>query len=205
MAESLLSYALLTEAEARAEDCLNIGTGHDDAIIRLINYVTALFEQAAGGRRFMSTKFSSLGDIEGAEAISPLDGTGDDELLLPNWPVTEIANLMVDGEAIPARPDVDSDGYVYNGSIGLVQGVGYSFTRGVQNVDITYTAGYAACPADLKLVAILEIKRAWKKAYKGEVGKSSESDPQGNRTWLITGLLPETEMVIRSYRNFGVA
>src|SRR6185437_8720562 len=47
-----------------------------------------------------------------------------------------------DGMAIPPAPDALSAGYALDGERGLVYLRGYAFRRGVQNVAVSYSAGY---------------------------------------------------------------
>jgi len=202
MAETLLSCALVTQADAKSSLGLNLSVAtYDDQVNALVNYISELFEGVMNGRRIVSTVFSSISGVEGATDIDALDGDNSSEIWLPQYPVSALTTLKVDGDEISERADLDSDGWVLEKASGRIRLVGDVFLKGTQNIDLTFTAGYAAVPKDLRLVALLEIKRAWAKAYKNEVGKSSEADAQGNRTWIIKGLLPETEKVLARYRK----
>ncbi len=70
------------------------------------------------------------------------NGTGGCALMLRHAPVTALAALSVDGVAIPAAPDTVSPGYALAGETAMLYLRGYSFCRGVQNVTLSYTAGY---------------------------------------------------------------
>ena len=78
-----------------------------------------------------------------------LDGGGQASLSLRQWPVTSVASCSVDGVQIVASTRVGQRGFVLEGGdpsppgtmqcLALRENV---FPRGVQNVVITYRAGY---------------------------------------------------------------
>lgn len=70
------------------------------------------------------------------------NGTGGRVLMLRRAPVTALAQLLIDGVAVPEAPDPVSAGYALDGPAGLLYLRGYAFRRGVQNVAVTYTAGF---------------------------------------------------------------
>jgi hypothetical protein len=70
------------------------------------------------------------------------NGTGGRALMLRHAPVTALASLSIDGNAIPAAPDTTSSGYVLDGETGMIYLRAYAFRRGVQNVAVNYSAGF---------------------------------------------------------------
>jgi hypothetical protein len=83
------------------------------------------------------------------------DGTGGPRLMLRNWPVTAVAAVTIGGTAILAgsysgQPTTNGwAGYFFSGWDGMPPGRrvnlelnGQRFCRGIQNVSVTYTAGY---------------------------------------------------------------
>jgi hypothetical protein len=82
------------------------------------------------------------------------DGRGDVSIMLRQWPVTTISSCVVDGVVIPASPPLLASapaqtGYVLDDASIAPPGVmqrlslrGYLFTCGLQNVTVSYTAGY---------------------------------------------------------------
>ena len=80
-----------------------------------------------------------------------LNGTGTSRLVLPDQPILAISALSVLNATIPASPDGVQAGYIYDDScIYLVGGGtwGDRFPRGYQNVNVSWTAGYAASETD---------------------------------------------------------
>ncbi|MGH6937176.1 MAG: phage head-tail connector protein [Methylocella sp.] len=82
------------------------------------------------------------------------DGGNDVSIMLRQWPVTGITSCVVDGVAIPPSPPLVAGtsaqiGYVLDTSDAAPPGApqrlslrGFLFTCGVQNVTISYSAGY---------------------------------------------------------------
>jgi hypothetical protein len=75
-------------------------------------------------------------------------GRGTFAMLLPQYPVTAITLLEIDGRAIPAQPAWGAPGYRFDDTTLVLEG--YCFTRGYSNVHIQFTAGYASPPADIQ-------------------------------------------------------
>ncbi len=82
------------------------------------------------------------------------DGGNDVSIMLRQWPVTGVSSCIVDGVAIPPSPPLvagasTQSGYVLDNSDAAPPGApqrlslrGYLFTCGLQNVTISYSAGY---------------------------------------------------------------
>ena len=95
---------------------------------------------------------------------------GSDALfILPrNFPLISVSSVMIDNIAIPAAASQVAAGFVFDARKIMLRGgssafysVGpyssqyqYRFTRGFQNVQLVYQAGYASVPADLQQAAI---------------------------------------------------
>jgi hypothetical protein len=95
---------------------------------------------------------------------------GNDALfMLPrNFPLISVSNVTVNGIAISAASDQVSAGFVFDTRKIMLRGGSssfyslgpyssqyqYRFTRGFQNVQIVYQAGYASVPSDLQQAAI---------------------------------------------------
>jgi hypothetical protein len=101
------------------------------------------------------------------------DGNGNQRQFVRNWPITEVTNVFVNGTSIPLSGGVTQPGYVIDGSgksivirtIGQISpiysyssryigGGNYFFARGIQNVEIQYTAGFSGIPYDLNQACI---------------------------------------------------
>lgn len=101
------------------------------------------------------------------------DGTGGQRLAFANFPVTAVLSLSIDGLQIPPAPPDGGfgAGYVFTPTELALRG--YVFTRRVQNVIVTYTAGYAATPPDVAQACIeLVCQRYRERAHIGEMSRA---------------------------------
>ena len=80
-------------------------------------------------------------------------GSGTGELLLRAWPVTSVASVVVDNVVIPQSIPTAGTPYPFGWALSTYTGTppgtnqtvsmrGWTFCRGMQNVQVTYTAGY---------------------------------------------------------------
>jgi hypothetical protein len=102
---------------------------------KIITGVSAAMQSYAS-RNFVSQSYSRV-----------LNGRGGDRVSLPDYPITAVSAVSVDGVTIqPAATPLQS-GFVFSDTQVMLRG--FRFSPGVQNVAIAYTAGFAAVPADL--------------------------------------------------------
>lgn len=118
-------------------------TDDDDLLGRLITQVSRA-----------TLAFLDRANILPARFVEIRDGRNDIEIVLRQWPVTSLASLLIDGVAIAAAPPLVAGGPRQSGYVleapeaappGHMQRLalrGRLFRAGVQNIDVTYTAGY---------------------------------------------------------------
>lgn len=119
--------------------------GSDDANLQKAISATSAQIEAVCGRVFTATNY-----------LETYDGPGNGVLTLRQYPIISVTQVALDGFALPA-----STGQTYGWlarpprSIALIGSV---FGRGLQNVGVTYRAGYATIPADLELACLEWLK-----------------------------------------------
>jgi hypothetical protein len=106
------------------------------------------------------------------------DGSDGNVMICRNYPVQSVSLLSIDGNVVPAAVFVSpwalpSPGFVFDQfSIMLVGGV-YRFTRGYQNVYISYQAGYSTIPTEIEQAAIELISIRYKERdHIGQISKN---------------------------------
>lgn len=168
--EVLVSYALSTLNHAKIALGISLGTFTDDAfLVHRINDFTAYAEKYCT-RRFASTTYTN----------ERYDGTGRDKIFLRNWPIISVSSLTIDNEAINEATDYDDyDGYWIEPTLSGIKLEGCLYRvdkwdRGWQNVKITYVAGYATIPHDLREACFLAVKTMYD-VMKNKEGKKSET------------------------------
>ena len=126
---------------ANVKDWLQINTTTSDAL--LTRMITAFSDAVA----------NYINRDLGLQAYTiTRDGIGGNVLIFQNYPVVTLSSLTIDGIAIPARPAFGSNGYVFSATKVVL--TGYIFTKGVQNVTLSTTAGYASIPTELEQAVI---------------------------------------------------
>lgn len=124
---------LTTLATVKAWRAPPITTTADDAQIARI--ITAASDFIA---RYLQRRLTSHSYAE------TRNGAAGTAMMLRHAPVSALASLAIDGCVIPPAPDTVSPGWVLDGETGMVYLRGLAFARGVQNVAVSYTAGYLA-------------------------------------------------------------
>lgn len=168
-AELLENYALVELNECKIALQIALGTTtYDSILIHMINDATAAIEKHCQ-RRFASTSYTDR-----------LDGTDRKLLYLCNKPIISVSSVTIDGTAITAASDYDDDSQYwiepkFNGvkCIGAIYRAD-KWDAGSQNVVVSYTAGYASIPDDIRRACNMLIKE-WYNIYQNEEGLKSES------------------------------
>lgn len=156
------------------------------------------------------------------------DGSGSNRMFLRIRPIVAVSALSVNGIAVPASSGVNVPGFVIDGtgkSISIRSGFGapgggmltvgfsyfniryrgWAFAEGIQNVQVTYSAGFAVTPYDIELavrqmVAVNYKRRQWidQKAQAMASGAGTVS----YRDWELP---PEVRSVMDHYRRRALA
>lgn len=137
---------------------LNPGSNDDKLLQRLLSAASVAIEN------WLSR------DVKSQAYTEFFDGTGGRVLVMPQNPVTAVASVTINGNAIPAG-NVTTAGYYFTDTAIIL--TGYSFTRGNANVVVVYTAGYATIPYDLEQ-ACIGLVQYWMgdRQRNGEVSRS---------------------------------
>lgn len=69
------------------------------------------------------------------------DGHGQDLIVMPQWPITDVTSVMIHGQSVPAAASINATGYSFDAT--TIWLTGYRFAMGRRNVEISWTAGYA--------------------------------------------------------------
>jgi hypothetical protein len=163
---------------------VNSGQTNDVLLQRMITAISLEMETRMN-RDIVSTSYSKS-----------FDGTGGKVLVMPDYPVTAVSSVTIDGQIVPLG-SVITPGYYFTPSEIVLNG--YRFCAGKQNVVIVYTAGYSTVPADLEQACIGLIQ--FRLAERGRVGEASRS-MGGQTTSFIQKEMPDWIMgVMNNYKK----
>jgi hypothetical protein len=151
------------------------------------------------------------------------DGSGSMRQPVRNWPIVSVTKVNVNGQDIPASTNINVWGYVidgdasfislrggYNPAVATFQNYRYQrdpyfsgpgFTAGTQNVEIAYSAGFAAVPFDLEMAARRTVSLTIKR--KGWIGQRSQAMAAGAGTVTYDAweMDPQSEKTLMYYRR----
>jgi hypothetical protein len=168
-----------------------------------INYTVTSPDDALLARLISALSAAVVKELPGVALASgnvneTRDGHGGSRLMLRQAPVTGVSSITVDGTAIPAATGPLVSGFVFDGlSITLR---GYAFTLGVQNVELSYTAGYAAVPADLAQAVIEWAALRYKE--REHIGQTSKALGDGQTVAYWVKDMPEfVRRMLDNYRR----
>lgn len=159
----------------------------DGTVARLISATSAQIQTFIGYQ------------IASASYARTFNGNGGTQILLPDRPITAVASVTVDGIPIlPASPP--NDGFVFDSKFVYLSQYGswrghwiQRFTRGAQNVAISYTAGYAATPLDVEQACLDWIKSTHDRLdFSSAVKMLRAGDTQIDFGQAITQLIGQT-------------
>lgn len=192
---------------------LNIGqttpdTSKDAILSSLITSCSTLIEEWCS-RSFISASYS-----EG------YNGTGTSRLILNETPITAVASLAINDQVVPASTDPLVYGYQFDENtiylvgapvpyymIGRLTNSNVSgnniFPMGNQNIQVSYTAGFATIPMGLQQACIDFV--AHKFVQRGRIGMKSDHigvSAQGS-AYDISGIPDMVMAAIRQYRRLA--
>jgi hypothetical protein len=156
---------------------LNIQTTAEDALLQ--NLITR------GSLQML--RWMSRDHIVATSYTENRDGNDALFILPRNFPLIAVTTVMVNGVSIPASTDQVSSGFVFDSRKIMLRGgstafyslgpyssqYSYRFTRGFQNVQLVYQAGYATVPADLQQAAIEGFAYVYRR--RAHIGEDSAS------------------------------
>jgi hypothetical protein len=129
------------------------------------------------------------------------DGNGSDRLLPRNFPITAVSSVSIDGVSIQAATTPTTAGYLWDGRRILLRG--FRFCRGVQNIQLSYSAGYPSVPLDLKQAAIEAFALTYRQRVRiGE--KSNSMSGQVNVSFDMGDVPPRSMAIFSQYRRLAL-
>ena len=167
-------------------------TGQDVLLQDLTKRLSAWVEQ------YCDRKFAK------ATYTEQRDGDGTDILVVTHWPIISVASLYDDPDRLfGAATLIAPSDYVIYKDEGRIQLDGLTFARGLQNVKVTYDAGYAEIPPDLQQAVCELIADRFRN--KEHQGLRSLSIGAYSVAFTEAELPEEVRSILDSYRRIRVA
>ncbi len=157
----------------------------DDLLTRLISAASA-WSQTYMERQILSQDYAEV-----------RNGHGGLSLFFANYPVTAVAQVSVDGKAIPLAAGFWDAGYTFTDKRLSLRG--FRFLQGLNNVALVYTAGYAATPLDLEQ-AIIELV-AFRFKERVHIGEQSSTGQAQTISFTVADLPVSVKAVLDHWRR----
>jgi hypothetical protein len=181
---------LVSLADVKAYLGGDLQSNDDGVLARLISAASVFFVSACA-RPILQQSYNEL-----------YDGKGNGRLYLRQTPVTGVSSLSIDNIPVPQATVPGEPGWRLNGNVILL--FGHWFHRGLINVAVTYTAGYATPPADVA-EAVMELVGL---RYRGRdrLGKISEAiGGMATTSYTQKDVSPFVASVIARYTKANLA
>jgi hypothetical protein len=128
---------------AQVQALVKVDSADTALVTSLVTAISRYVAQACGRNNLNAV--ATLTDV--------LDGSGSDKQFVSEWPIKTVTSISIWGVAIPAAPDAQSSGYLFDTNALILTpytSIGsplsrYSmgrFPRGRRNVTVVYNAGY---------------------------------------------------------------
>ncbi|HZU32320.1 MAG TPA: hypothetical protein VFB79_14480 [Candidatus Angelobacter sp.] len=129
------------------------------------------------------------------------DGNNSDRLLPRQFPLIAVSSVSIDNVSIQQATSPVAAGFLWDSRRILLRG--YRFCRGLQNVQISYTAGYSSVPLDLKQAAIEAFALAYRQRVRiGE--KSNSMNGQITIAFDMSDVPPRSMSIFNQYRRLAL-
>lgn len=189
MAAAANDMALLADVKTY----LSISDSNSDALLQALITAVSTMVQTFCDDNFLSQTYDWV-----------TSGWDSHILPLPYGPVTAINFLNIDAMSIPALTSAPNSfasfGYFYNPDGQSIRLSGCRFTRGVGNVEVNYTAGYAnqaALPMDLQFAVWKLVGLKFREI--GHIDKTSESAHGATTVSYLRAWAPDDVLLLLAH------
>ena len=163
---------------------LTVGNSDEPVLSSLISACSAFFESVTG-RSFGQATYSEIRDGKGAQVM-----------FVRNPPIAAISSLTIGLETIPAGSQSIA-GYLFDDRRIILRG--YRFWKGLMNVAVTYTGGFAVIPDDLAQACIEQVALRYKE--RPHFDMSSKSMAGETTSFVMADMKASTKAVLDRYRR----
>lgn len=169
---------------------LRITQSNDDSLLQsLITNVSNAIQQYLN-RIFAITDYTMV--VNGP-------GYGCQVLVFENYPVTAVSSVYITGVSIPfvALNDFKTSGYRFDSNNIYLNG--YEFCRGIANVQIAYSAGYASVPLSIVQAANQWIGFEYREIER--IGQSAKTMNGENVSYVTDAMPKDVALILENWRQ----
>ncbi len=214
---------LVTVADMHAYLGIKDDNVSDDATIQLCITAASLYWLWYTGR-------DTIADTVVSPFVAPVaynenyDGSGSNRMFLRNVPIQSVQSLTVNTRTIPQSTAFGQAGWlidssqkslVIRGGGGASQSftsdvlfigfVGNFFAKGLQNVNVQYTAGFNGVPVDIQLAATQMIAVNYKRKDWIDQASRAMAGGAGTTSYRAWEMPQEVRSVMNNYKRYALA
>ena len=125
------------------------------------------------------------------------DGHGGTTMYFRDYPVQSVTSVVVNAQAISLAADITQPGYTFN-ELGVFLN-GYRFTRGRNNVQLAYTAGYASIPFEIEEAVIETLAVRYRE--RDRIGQVSKAIGGETVTFMVKDFPDSVMTLLQNYKQ----
>jgi len=165
---------------------LNVQTTNDDALLTRLISAASTFIQSWLNRQIASQSYTQT-----------LNGNASRKMVLENWPITAVSSLTIDGVVVSQSPNSQTTGYMFDDKV--VYLISRSFCRGLQNIVISYTAGYSSVPLDIAQACIELVSMRYRE--RDRIGLASKAVGGETTAYSLKDMSDSVRAQLSQYRR----
>ena len=171
---------------ANTKAWLGIQATDDDTLLSRLIASASEFIQTWLNRSFASQDYNEV-----------RDGTGGCRMVFADYPVTAVSSVVVNGRAIPRAQLYGDPGYSFDANRIIL--TGYLFSRGIGNVQLSYTAGYSETPKEIEQACIDLVSLRFKE--RDRIGHQSKSLAGETVSFIVKDMPDSVQTILNNYRK----
>lgn len=136
--------------------------------------------------------------------VERYDGNDKDLMILNQFPVETISEVLVDNFSVSQSTDYLQPGWLINqNKTGVILlGTRTLFWAGRMNIRVSYQAGYASVPYDVNEAVIKQVAQMYKRKSTIDEASMIIGQGEGQTTYRNWAVPPEVEQIIQAYRRY---
>lgn len=178
---------------SRLKTYLPVGSDSDE----LLSYLISAASQAI-------QRYTNRDLLQATYSNEMRDGNGSTRMLLRQFPAQALTLVQIDDVTIPQRTTATGSGWTFDGYriVGLS---GYTFTKGIQNVLFSYTAGWpiASMPGDIEQACVELVGLMFRNRKHLDLDSITMSAGSGHEmvSYLKTAFTPTMKAMLDQFRD----
>lgn len=171
---------------ANVKAWLGINGSSDDAVLARLITASSGYIETWLGRQLAVATYNEV-----------RNGEGGTRLAFANPPVLSVGAVSIDGNPIAPASGPYTAGYLFDERVLYLRG--YEFAPGQQNVNLSYSAGFAILPPEIEQAAIELVAQRYRE--RDRIGRSSTSLQGESAAFAVKDLPPDVQTLLQRYQK----